>query len=686
MLTGKRAFEGKSQLSVASAILDKEPEPLNKTQPLTPPALERIVSKCLSKDPEERWQSARDLASELRWIREGGTVQPAVTPAVAPRKRRELLLVAGLAVTSLLAIVFAVLFWRAATSPARPIVAEITPPPNTRFSFVGPSSGVPAVAPDGHALSFCALDEAGKSKLWVHTLDSGTAHSLAGTEGAGSPFWSPDSRSLGFFAEGALKTIDSSGGPAFTVAPVPLEGQGSWGRDGTILFTCYDRAGFCRVAASGGNPAQVLTVDTSKTVGWAGPTFLPDGRHFLFWAGFGDPAFQGTYFASLDGKEKRLLVQDTAGPAFASGFLLDIRAGALMAQSLDPIRGQLNGDPLPVVRSVGTGFNSALFDTSQNGILVYEPSNLSAKRLLWFDRAGKNLSAVSEAGDYYDLRLSPDGRKLAVNAGYPPGGTNSEIWVDEFARSVHMRLTIDPDTDHGIPVWSPDGTRIAFGALQGKARRGIYLKAANGAGGEELILPVEDSTMQVWPTSWSRDGGFILYTHGNISLSTADIWVLPIAGDRKPRLFIKAPGPAYDGQFSPNGRWVAYSSRESGRDEVYVAPFNAKTLGPVEATSAGGGKWLISANGGTVPRWRGDGKEIFFLSPSSHLMAVPVAENGNSLEVGPAQVLFRASVMNASFAPYDVASDGTKFIINSQGEYNNPLTLLVNWTALLKKK
>jgi Tol biopolymer transport system component len=520
------------------------------------------------------------------------------------------------------------LYLRSGQVPARPIVSSIVAPENVRFNFAGPASGPPALSPDGHALAFSGLDESGTAKLWVRPLDSPTAHPLSGTEGANDPFWSPDSRTLGFFAENVLKTVDSGGGPAVVVAPAPIEGGGSWNRDGTILFGTD--AGFFRAAASGGNPALVFTIDTSKTPFWGYPKLLPDGQHFLYWAGDGgDSALAGTYFASLDGKERRLLVKDDATGVYASGFLLDIRAGALMAQSFDPSRGQLKGDALRVVQSVGTGFNTPFFDVSQNGILIFLAGDLNQKQLVWFDRTGKNLGGTGEIGDYYDLRLSPDGRKLAVNAGYPAGATNSEIWVDELTRSIHMRLTIDPDTDHGIPVWSPDGRTVAYSALTGKARAGIYLKPANGAGGEELILPAENSTTQVWPTSWSHDGRFILYGHGVISLATAEIWVLPLAGDHKPHLFMKTSAAVYDGQFSPDGRWVAYTSRESGRDEVYVVPFDAgKFIIPgSDATNVrGGSKWVISSNGGRDPRWRGDSKEIFYVSPANQIVAAQVAE------------------------------------------------------------
>jgi Tol biopolymer transport system component len=688
MLSGNRAFEGKSQLSVASAILEKDPAPLNTLQPLTPRSLERVVSKCLAKDPEDRWQNVRDLAAELRWITEEGT-QP-VTPAAAKGQRRELLYGALAVIFFLAAIAGAVSHWRLVLAPARAIIAEIPPPDKARFSFSGPAAGAPVLSPDGHALAFCALDEGGNAMLWVRPLDlpAAAARPMPGTDGAGDPFWSPDSRALGFFADGKLKTIDASGGPAIVVAAAPADGGGSWKRDGTILFVPDYTRGVYKVAAAGGNPVLVVEPGASKFTMFAFPKFLPDGKHFLYWAGGGDPALAGIYFAALGDRESRLVMRGNSDAIYASGFLLYLRDDALMVQAFDPARGQLSGDPHPVAEHVAAAGPVGLFDASENGLLIYRlGTGATAKRLAWFDRAGKNLGVTGEAADYYDVRLSPDGRKLASNASFPVGAPNSEIWVDDLTRSVRMRLTIDPDTDHGIPVWSPDSNSIAFGALQGKVRAGIYRKPSNGAGSEELLLPA-DSSVQIWPTSWSRDAGFMLYTHGNIGLSQADIWVLPLAGDRKPRLFVKAPAPAFDGQFSPDGRWVAYTSGESGRNEVYVVPFDAaKVMNPVSgATNAGGGKWQVSANGGVCPRWRRDGKEIFYLSPSSQMMAAEVEGKRDSIEVRTPQILFRSAVATNPFAPYDVTPDGKKFIMNTLSEEYSPVTLMVNWTANLKKQ
>jgi Tol biopolymer transport system component len=643
MLTGKRAFAGKSQLAVVNAILEKDPEPLRDLQPLTPPALERVVKRCLAKDPEDRWQGTSDLASELRWIAEaGGTpVTAAGSEAVAKGRRRELLYEVLAVIFLLAAIISAVSYWRLARAPARAITAEITPPGKVRFnsSVVG---GEPALSPDGRALAFSAADESGKTMLWVRSLDSLAARALPGTEGAADPFWSADSRTLGFFAGG-------------------------------------------KVTGAGGNPLPVIAGDPNRF--FAQPRFLPDGKHFLFVSSGSDPASRGTYFASLDGREKRLVVGGNTFAIYASGFLLYLREGTLMAQAFDPERGQLKGDqPHRVADRVGRAgdFIHNTFDASENGILIYRTnSEANEKRLTWFDRTGKNQGATGEVRDYWDVRLSPDGQKLASTA----GNLNSEIWVDDLARAVRMRLTIEPNADHGVPVWSPGGNRIAFAVLGGKIRGGIYQKYSNGAGGEELLLA--DSDRRIWPTSWSRDGRFILYSREAARQEDFDIWVLPMAGDRRPRPFVQAPGRAYDGQFSPDGRWVAYTSEESGRGEVYVVPFEASRIlntGPVPASAGGDGRWEVSASGGRSPRWRRDGKEIFYLSPANQMMAAEVEEKGNSMVVRAAQALFRCIPVPSQpwSAPYDVSPDGKKFVINSFSDDNTPLILLVNWTANLK--
>ena len=684
MLTGKRAFAGESQLAVVSAILEKDPEPLSALQPLTPPALERVVRRCLAKDPEDRWQSTSDLASELRWIAEaGGTpVRTAGSEGIAKGRKRELLYGALAIIFLLAAILSAVSYWRPARTPARAIIAEIPPPDKVWFH---PGGGT-ALSPDGRALAFSAADENGKTMLWVRSLDSLAARPLPDTEGARDPFWSADSRALGFFAGGKLKSIEAKGGPAVVVAAAPSAAGGSWNRDGTILFAADNNTGVYKVAGAGGNPLPVIAADPHKFRVFAHPRFLPDGKHFLYVSGGSDPASAGTYFASLDGRERRLVVGGNTFAIYASGFLLYFRENSLMAQAFDPQRGQLKGDPPHRVAERVAPGSRLMFDASENGVLIYSMDRAATeKRLTWFDRGGKNLGVTGEVGDYYDVRLSPDGQKLASNAGTP----NSEIWIDELARAVRMRLTIDPDTDHGVPVWSPDSRRIAFAALQGKARLGIYQKSSNGAGGEELLLSENTGTQMIWPTSWSRDGRFILYSRG---LALADIWVLPMAGDSKPRLFIQAQASAYDGQFSPDGRWVAYTSEESGRGEVYVIPFEAGRIlntKPGPASAVGGGKWQVSASGGRSPRWRRDGKEIFYLSPANEMMAAEVEEQGNSIVVRTAQALFRCVPVNvniASSAPYDVSPDGKKFVINTLTKDYMPLILLVNWTANLNKQ
>jgi len=687
MLTGKRLFHGETTSDTMASVLKTEPD-WNVLPAAVPPAIRKLLRRCLVKERRDRLQAIGDARIEIKECLSAPIgAEAAGLKLVTTGRRREQLAWALAAAFLIAAIVSAVSYLRQGRPHEPAIIAEILPPENTQFNFGGVAGGTSvALSPDGRSLAFPAVDVSGKAMLWVRPLESLAAQPLAGTEGAIDPFWSPDSRAVGFFADGKLKTIEASGGPAVVVADAPIDGGGSWNNEGALLFVPNWGKGLYQVAGSGGALVRVIELDPSKYSHFAWPRFLPDGKHFLYGAGSADLKLRGTYFASLDGKENRLLLNRASRATYASGFLLYLRDSTLMAQTFDLEQGKLKGDPHPVAQQVVESFGGGVFDASENGALTYQQAvgRVEGRHLRWFERGGRELDLIGETGAYCDVRLSPDGRKLAFSEGDP----NSEIWVNDLARGVGMRLTIDPETDHGVPVWSPDGSRILFCMLGGgKARKGIYQKPSNGAGGEELLLASETSDTPIYPTSWSSDGKFILYARGDPgSLSQGDIWVLPLAGDRKPRLFVKTQVATYDGQFSPDARWVAYTSKESGREEVYVIPFDAsRVLNPVPGSvSRPDSRWQISPGGGRCPRWRRDGKEIFYLTPDNQIMAAEVEAKGNSLEARKAQPMFRAAAARF-FSPYDVTPDGKRFVINTLSNTNAPLTLVVNWTARLGK-
>ena len=680
MLTGQRAFQGKSQLSVASAILEREPAPISSVKPMTPPTLDHAIKKCLAKLAEERWQSASDLASELKWISESG-LQSDASAVAGQSKSRERLAWALVAVFVGGSLAGLAGYLRVANSPAPLMVTDVAPPKGLRFNFH--STFAPALAPDGHAVVFGAMGSSGQTVLWVRSLDGSSTYPLTGTEDSGAPFWSADSRRIGFEAHNKLQTIEAVGGPPTIVSDMHIIGRATWSREGTILVATFD--GIYQQSDSGGAPAPVIRRDRYNSVALGAPRFLPDGKHFLYMSGNPGSALD-TYFASLDGKENRLLVAGGGRAAFASGFLLYTRRATLVAQAFDPQRGQLSGTAIPIAESALRGAFFSNFDVSENGVLLIEPNSgsPSAAQLAWFDRSGKRLGFIGPPAVHYDVRLSPDARRLASSVGDP----RSEVWVDELERGVRMQLTFDPETDKGIPVWSPDGKSILYGVLRNsKARTGIYQKAANGTGSEELLLPSDRPDREAWATDWSHDGRFVLFSRGDMDISGEnDIWVLPMMGDKKPSLFLHAAGAAQEGQFSPDGRWVAYSSRESGRLQVYVAPFDpAKYLSGATSNSPPAGKWLISNDGGWFPRWRGDGKELFYIGAGNTMMAVEAKGKGNSFEVGRSQTLF-AIPANPFSITYDVAPDGQRFVMSAVPEEENlPLTVMFNWTAKLKK-
>jgi Tol biopolymer transport system component len=555
-----------------------------------------------------------------------------------------------------------------------------TPPPSlpeTRTEIVTPATADPisfALSPDGRQIVFVASG-GGASRLWLRSLASTTAQPLAGTEGAASPFWSPDSRSVGFFAEGKLKRLDIGGGTPQTLATVNGPRGGTWNADGVILFGQNLGGPLFRVLASGGQAVAVTKLDRQS--GHRYPSFLPDGRQFLFYAQ-GTLETTGIYLGSVDSVEsRRLTAADTAGVYLSSGWLLWVRAGTLVAQRLDLERKALTGDPVTLADPVGfDAGNSAAgaVSVSAAGLVAYRAGGANRRQLAWFDRSGKALGVLG-APDENDLeapRISPDGRRVAV-ARTVQG--NADIWLLDGTRT--SRFTVDTALDR-FPIWSPDGSRIAFQSNR-KSAFNIYQKPAGGAGAEELLV---ESPQDKYATDWSTDGRFILY-HSNDPQTGRDLWVLPLEGDRKPWVFLKTSFEERVGQFSPDGRWVAYTSNESGRYEIYIRPFAAPAASGAAVNSAAG-QWQVSTAGGIYSRWRPDGKELYYIGPNGEMMAAPIAAIGTTLEPGAPVALFPTRILGGGVdagqgRQYDVTRDG-RFLINTVlDDASSPITLLQNW-------
>jgi serine/threonine protein kinase len=678
MATGKKAFSGASQASLISAIMTADPAPISSVQPMSPPALDRVVKTCLAKDPEDRWQNAGDVAKELKWIAEGAPQAGLPSPNLA----RARVAWSAFAVAALAALLGGFLLLRQRREPARMFQSSILPPPNTQFSPPSPM----AVSPDGRRIAFVAQPPEGASLLWVRPFDAPSAQPLAGTEGAYFPFWSPDSRFLGFFAAGKLKKIEASGGPAQTLCDAPFGYGGTWNRNGVILFVPSDGDSIRRVADSGGAASPVTRVDDSKgetSHNW--PLFLPDGRHFLY-LGFlgraspGQRELFGVYLGSLDSKDRRLLMHAQANVAYApsaawssQGHLLFLQDRTLLARPFDAEHLQFTGESFPVAEQVNFfgAVDSAIFSVSENGILAYQPSaGGELSRLLWFDRGGKQLESVGDAADYDHPRLSHDGRRVAVVVS-DPQTANADIWIYDLSRRVSTRFTLVPAVNLA-PIWSPDDSRIVF-ASNRKGVHDLYQKAASGAGNDELLL---SSAVASIPLDWSREGGLIAFRSVDMKPKTgSDIGVFSVA-DRKMTPFLSTPFNEGLSQFSADGRWMAYVSDESGRKEVYVQAFPASS-----------GKWQISSGGGSQPRWRRDEKEIFYIAPDKKLMAVEI-KAGSGFEVGVPRVLFNTQIkVTDPFFEYDVSADGERFLVNTVAaeERSKPITVVQNWTAGLKK-
>lgn len=681
MLTGRRMYSGETAAETLAFVMTKDPT-FDALPAETPAGVRRLLRRCLDKDPKRRLQAIGEARVAIDETLSGATLEtapppaPVAVPAPPPASRPVAwMAIAGVAAlcTAALAVVAAIHFREA--PPKAPAV---------RF-FVAPAEKTslrpwdfPVVSPNGEYLAFAAaaVGQQG-STLWVRPLQSLAAQTLPGTEGASTPFWSPDSRSIAFWAQGKLKKVEVSGGPPQTLCDAGFLVGGAWGPDGAIVFASFPTGPLRRVPAAGGEAKPATTLDASRQETLhSRPAFLPDGRHFLYHAAASQAENSGVYVGSLDSKDSRRLLAGASNAVYAAaasgqGYLLFARGDPLMAQPFDAKKLELSGEAFPIAERVTGNLPGAAFSVSENGVLAYQSGGgTNTTQLVWYDRNGKRLEPVGPPGDYSNPALSPDEKKLAVGRTDPAAKTR-DLWIFDLTRGTASRLTFDPADDLN-PTWSPDGSRIAFSSDR-KGARNIYQKLAAGTGEEELLF---ESPERKSMEDWSADGRFLLYNVGGASKTRDDLWVLPLTGDRKPSPLVMTPFNDSQGQISPDGRWLAYRSAESGKYEVYVQPFPPS-----------GGKWQISTAGGEEPRWRRDGKELFYVA-AEKLMAVPVKAAGSSLEAGIPKELFEAPLVRASHRNrYLVASNGQRFLVNMTVEQTtaSPFTVVLNWLAAVKK-
>jgi Tol biopolymer transport system component len=682
LLTGRKAFDADSQASLIAAILSADPPPVSSLQPLTPAGLDSIVRTCLMKDPDSRWQSAQDVKLQLQVIAAGGPLEIFPAPPRPGVRERPWMLVAAFA------LLLAGLAWFLHTPSVTPVSVtrfQVPAPDNVTFASLI-AAGRIQLSPDGQQLGFVARTPGGRNKVWVRPLNSFAAHALEGTEGAAHIFWSRDSRFIAFFADGKLKKTEvraAAGKPAVQVVCSISDGRsGSWGLGDVILISRLSQTPIYRVAASGGIPTPALELDQSNGEQWQSwPSFLPDGRHFLYLSHPGPGQHpRGVYLAALDSSGRTsLLKEEPSNADYARpGYLFFVRERALMAQPFDAGRLRLTGDAFALESRIGfASVSGGNFSVSENGTLAYGTGDdIVTTQLVWYDRAGKRLGTIGEPGGYRQPQLSLDGSKLVVER-LDPASRASDIWLYDVARGMNSRLTFGPGWQF-MPIVSGDASRIAFASIRNGS--GLFQKPATGVGDAGLL--VTSNAMQ-YLCDWSRDGKFMLFVREGDG-TQEDLWILPMSGDRKPFPFSQTAFSEEQGQFSPDGKWIAYASDETGRPEVYVQSFPAT-----------GVKSRISNNGGTQPRWRGDGKEIFYLGADRKMMAAPIISAGSHLESGTPGALFQTKMasIDGELGPYiifnyAVTGDGKRFLMNEPaGEEAWPaISVVLNWTSTLGAK
>jgi serine/threonine protein kinase len=679
MLSGKRAFRGDSMAETMSAILREDPPDLSETNKTVSPALERVVRHCLEKNPAERFHSARDLAFAIESL-SGGAISsgqtvtmPTVTSEIDKSESRgisrglgnaKLAWIVGAVLLFGLLITLAVLYLNRSSSDIHAVWVSFNPPPELAFNDRQPDAAV--ISPDGQKIAFTATSADGKRMLYVRNLDSPEVKLLPGSENALEPFWSPNSRSVAYGSNGKLKRSDLTGTNAQVLCDAGRLVGGTWSKDGIIVFAPDYSMPLMRVPAQGGEPKLVEMQGDHSNADHRSPCFLPDGSHFLFpWKG-------NIWVGSLDSPEIKQIVEARSVVYAPPGWLIFLQNEALVAQAFDAGRLALTGEPTPIITGAKGGPNYRRFSVSDNGVLVWQGPWQRDYQLVWYDRSGKQtgeIDAPVKVAVGQSPMLSPDGKRLAVRRTLSTAGVDSNIWVVDLDKGTGQRIT---STFSQMPVWSPDGSRIAY-----NNGNNIVVKAANGSGEAETLLP-----LTVFPAAWSPDGRFILFMERGVK-TRMDLWALPMFGDKKEFLLSNSPFDEQNPQLSPDGRWLAYTSDETGNYQIYVRAFSADgKLAP--------DKKVISTTGGTSPVWRRDGSELFFIAADGQMMAASVKTGGAEFEFAAPKPLFKTRTMSLEggiYHEYDVSPDGQRFLIGTLvGDTKAPTpTVIMNWTALVKK-
>ena len=703
MLTGRSPFNGAHESVILYEIVNVDVPPMSTIKPEIDAELDRIVLECMEKDPNERRQSIKQVAIDLNRFKRTSSrtrlsrtfstasstrlnAQASVQPGDVPVSSRPFSLMRylpsiAIAVVLVLLCVLAYKILLSPTPDKMVIRAIINQPAKTNFQFYGNTSGPAVLSPDGKNFAFSATDSTGRRGLYLRGIDDLSPHRLPETDGASQPFWSPDDRFIAFAAGGKLKKIDVAGGVPVTICDAPFSRGGTWNNDGMIIFAPGPSNPLVMVPAKGGNLVRVTTLDSLRGENshrW--PWFLPDGKHFLYLArtvatgsrNEGDAICVG----SIDGKETQVLARTSSNAQFASGFLLFTRGGSLVAQRMNEHSFDLAGEPVTIASGVAfdQSVDRSMFTVSQNGLLLYQTGNVQlGSKIVFKDRTGKNVGEInSDLAEYYLPRLSPDEKKLACYI-YDFQSHNADVWVQDLTRGLKTRFTFTP-TFETYSVWSPNGREIVYSA-NSAGKYDLYRKSSDGAGTEETLLRNGENKFVF---DWSSDGKSILYGSAENAKGHTDLWVLPTSGDKKPFPFLKTEFNENDARFSPDAKWIVYTSDESGKDEIYVRSF-----------PEGGSKRQVSIEGGDSPRWRKDGKELYYFSEDNKMMAADITYKEGAIEIEHVRPLFEVpGIVAQPYADYDVFPDGKKFLINVPFESQNstPLTLVVNWEAEVRNK